>query len=460
MSGSGQSSAPGPSTGSSARAAVHETEHSVVFLVGDRAYKLHKPAGDSATRAGREQSCRQEVELSRRLAPRTYLGVATVTDPAGQPCEHLVVMQRMPEEQRLTTLVRRGEPLATGIRLLARELAEFHAVAARGEAVTSQGSRDVMRAQWRATLDRARTSIGAETLVTIEKLIDEFLTSRAALFDRRIAEGRIVDGHGDLLADNIFRTGETFQVLGGPDLGVRARSLDGLNDVALLAADLEQLGAADLATLLVGAYTEYAGDPAPPALWHHFLAYRALSLAADPRRPARQLARMALDHLRAGAVRLILVCGGPASGKSTLSTALGLRLGATVLSTDRVRAQLAGSAAVPAVAVYPELLRQAGERLGLGETVILDASWSHPEHRLAARVVAARTHSRLVALQCWAPAATTVHRLAHRTGKASGRPLGGTAEMNPWPDTYRVLTAGTPDDALVQALAVIWEESQ
>ena len=51
---------------------------------------------------------------------------------------------------------------------------------------------------------------------------------------------------------------------------------------------------------------------------------------------------MTLAHLRAGAVTLVLVGGLPGTGKTTLAGALADRLGFTVLSSDRIRKELAG----------------------------------------------------------------------------------------------------------------------
>jgi uncharacterized protein len=81
-------------------AAVRETHSGVVFLIGELAYKLKKPVRtaflDFSTRARRLDACRREVKLNRRLAPDVYLGVAEVTGVDGCPCDHLVVMRRMP----------------------------------------------------------------------------------------------------------------------------------------------------------------------------------------------------------------------------------------------------------------------------------------------------------------------------------------------------------------------------
>src|SRR5689334_2434559 len=96
-------------------AEVAETHAGVVFFVGDRAYKMKKPVDlgflDFSTRERRERACHREVELNRRFSPDVYLGVADVSLSDGVPCDHLVVMRRMPAERRLSRLVRSGAPV-------------------------------------------------------------------------------------------------------------------------------------------------------------------------------------------------------------------------------------------------------------------------------------------------------------------------------------------------------------
>src|SRR5581483_3069303 len=64
-----------------------ETHISHVFVAGEHVYKLKKPVKydflDYTTLAGREQACREEVRLNRRLAADTYLGVVPVTVKRG-----------------------------------------------------------------------------------------------------------------------------------------------------------------------------------------------------------------------------------------------------------------------------------------------------------------------------------------------------------------------------------------
>ena len=68
-------------------AAVRETHIGVVFMVGDRAYKMKKPVRtdflDFSTAPLRRAACHREVELNRRLAPDVYLGVGHVVGVDG-----------------------------------------------------------------------------------------------------------------------------------------------------------------------------------------------------------------------------------------------------------------------------------------------------------------------------------------------------------------------------------------
>ncbi len=83
---------------------VHETHVGVVFLVGDRAYKIKKPVRnaflDFSTAERRRNACRREVELNRRLAPDVYLGLAEITDPVSKGGSRLAArVERPPATQ-------------------------------------------------------------------------------------------------------------------------------------------------------------------------------------------------------------------------------------------------------------------------------------------------------------------------------------------------------------------------
>ncbi|MBV9729722.1 MAG: AAA family ATPase [Pseudonocardiales bacterium] len=57
--------------------------------------------------------------------------------------------------------------------------------------------------------------------------------------------------------------------------------------------------------------------------------------------------------------------------------------------------------------------------LAQGESLVLDASWTHATHRAAAAELARRAHAELIALQCTAPPEVVAQRLRERTGSIS-----------------------------------------
>ena len=473
-------------------AGVTETHSAVVFFAGDRAYKLKKPVAvgflDFTSPRAREKACRREIELNRRFAPDVYLGLADVRDPAGRVCDHLVVMQRMPSARRLSALVTARAPADGAVREVARLLAAWHAVAPRSPRIAAQGRRDALWARWQANIGQSRGAAGglldAGGLDEVERL-----AGRAELFEQRMRDGRIVDGHGDLLADDIFCLDNGVRILDCLEFDDRLRWLDGLDNACFLAMDLERLGARDLAGRFISWYAEYSGDPAPASLRHHYTAYRAFvrakvaSLRAaggdgEAAGLAWQLAGLALRHLRAGAVTLVLVGGLPGTGKSALAGALADRLGFTVLRSDRIRKELAGippgqRCAVPwgtgiytaawTERVYAELADRARRLLALGESVIVDATFNGLAERAACAAPATAAHADLVQLRCAAPAEVTARRLTARTGDASDADQAVARQMAasaaPWPEAVTIDTglpgpdgalAGEPDVAAIE----------
>jgi uncharacterized protein len=481
------------STESEPYADVAETPSAAVYFAGDRAYKLKKPVSlgflDFTSLAARARACARETELNRRFAPDVYLGVAEVHDPAGEICDHLVVMRRMPAQRRLSALVRADAPVDGAVRQIARILASAHAAAPRSALISSAGGAPALLARWQANLSQTAAAAGrllaADALGEIDSLVRQFLAGRARLLQARADSGRIVDGHGDLLADDIYCLDDGPRILDCLDFDDRLRWLDGLDDAACLAMDLERLGAADLGQRFAGWYAEFCGDLAPASLLHHYVAYRAFVRAkiaclkagqgaAAAGRDARQLGDLTLQHLRAGAITLVLIGGLPGAGKSALAGAVADRLGWTVLSSDRIRKELAGippeaRAAAPYGAgiyspswttrTYGELLRRAAELLACGESVILDASWSAAELRAAAASVAVEQHAHLAELRCAVSPALARQRLLARPHGASdaGPEIASelAAAAAPWPSAVTIDTE--QGGAAIVAPAAPWQ---
>ena len=473
-------------------AAVAETHSGVVFFLGERAYKLKKPVDlgflDFRTREARLDACRREVELNRRLAPDVYLGVADVSGPDGRPCDHLVVMRRMPDDRRLSSMVAAGADVGGHLAALAGLLARFHAGAARSAAIDEMAGRDALRRRWEtnheemapfreAVLDPAID----DAVITLAR---RYLAGRAPLFGQRIEEGRACDGHGDLLADDIFCLDDGPRVLDCLEFDDRLRFGDSLADVAFLAMDLERLGRPDLASEFLARYQDASGDCWPPSLAHHHIAYRAQVRAkvaavrwsqgdtASAETAARLLA-LGHDHLRRARVRLVLVGGNPGTGKSTVARGVAAPLDALVVRSDEVRKSLAGLEPLtpspapldeglyrPAMtdATYTELLARARTALELGRTVVLDATWRDPRWRDAAAGVASAAAADLVELRCVASLDVALERVRRRTGAdASDATEEVTRALSsgdsPWLTATDVDTSGEAATAIAGALA-------
>ncbi|HTR94177.1 MAG TPA: AAA family ATPase [Trebonia sp.] len=480
-------------------AEITETPTAVLLFTGDRAWKLKKPVClgflDFGTPEARAQACAREVELNRRFAPEDYLGTAEVQGPDGEICEHLVVMRRMPAARRLSTLVAAHAPVAGTLRQVARILAAQHTGSARGPQISAQGTRDALRERWADNVLQARQWTGERMppgpldpamIEETEELACRFLAGRGPLFDARIRDGRIIDGHGDLLADDIFCLDDGPRILDCLDFDDKLRWLDGLDDAAFLAMDLERLGAPAWAEQFLASYAEYSGDPAPASLRHHYIAYRAFvrakvaCLRDDPAGPhdARHLAEISVRHLREGAVTLVLAGGLPGSDRSAVAGKVADRLGYAVLNSDRIRKELAGLPAETSARasygsgiytpewterVYQELLHRATVLLSRGESVVADASFTTAWQRTAAATAAATVSADLVQLRCTAPWELAAGRLYSRSGGTADADQEIAVEMeaaaDPWPDAIVIDTeddtAGLHVESVQRALRAI-----
>ncbi len=472
---------------------VAETHSGVVVLSADRAHKLKKPVVtgflDFSTPVLRAAALERELVLNRRLAPDVYLGVVDLDDPLGGLSEPVLVMRRMPDELRLSTMVARGDAVDAQLVALAHLLADFHGTARRGLDVDAEGGVEALRERWSDNVEQTRAIgvLDAGVVDEVALLVARFLDGRGALLAQRVADGCIVDGHADLNAADVFLLPDGPRVLDCLDFDDRLRFVDGLDDVAFLAMDLEHLGRPGLAADFLRAYALTGGGaPAPPAsLVHHYVAYRAFVRAKveclqhtqgrdGAAVQAQRHAELAVAHLRAGTVRLVLVGGQPGAGKSTVARALAAEVGAVVLASDELRAELrstgvvtgpsgaVGAGAYSAAAkarVLVELLDRARCSLALGVSVVLDASWTTSASRAAARALAVEAGAVLVEVRCTVPVEVAAARIRARTGGLSeatpaiARAMAGAAD--PWSTATELDTEQPLAETVATAVRVV-----
>jgi aminoglycoside phosphotransferase family enzyme/predicted kinase len=472
---------------------VVETHVSAVAFEGERVHKRKKavrfPFVDQSTSAARELMCRREIQLNRRFSPDVYLGVEEVVDDDGRIVDHAVLMRRMPAERRLATLVRDHRDASECLRQLAHLIAACHAGSSSSPEISSVATPAALLDLWDRNLRELASYVphplDAEMVMKIEELAHRYLEGRRTLLAERIAAGRIVDGHGDLLAEDIFCLDDGPRVLDGLEFDDRLRWGDVVYDTAFLAMDLDRLGRLDLALAFLDRYWELSAESHPPSLEHHYIAYRALvrskvsclrGTAADDAEARAYLAQCH-RHLLGGRVRLVLVGGLPGTGKSTLAEALSEVLGWPVLRSDEIRKEQAGldirehapaafqhGLYAPAItdATYDVMLSHARQLLVRGVDVILDASFSASEWRRRASELAAETSSELTELRCVLPTKVVADRLATRAAEGGDASDAGPAiaaamagAFDAWPSAVTVGMLPPVDDVVPSVLGVL-----
>jgi uncharacterized protein len=481
-------------------AAVRETHVSTVFLVGDRACKVLKAVDlgflDHSTLELRRRGCEVEVEVNRRFAPDVYLGVVTVLGPDGEPAEHGILMRRLPDDRRLAALLDDPEG-PDRVRDVAHRIAAVLAAAPRSPDIDRAGAPDAVRALWDGNLAEMAAfrdgPLHGDALAAVGELAHRYLDGRAELLTDRVGRGCTRDGHGDLLAEDIFCLPDGPRILDALAFADHLRRGDVLLDVAFLAMDLEHRGHPELARRLLAWYREFSDEAFPPTLAHHYVAYRALVRSkvacirhaqgdAPAEAEARRFLHQSIDHLRAGRVRLVLVGGAVGTGKSTLCDGIADADDWVVLRSDEVRKELAGlpyeadAAAAPDEALYEPDLRAATYRvllerarslLARGERVLLDATWADPTSRAEARAVADETSAELAALRCTAPLELTLERLRRRLPGAArgsdatpGVAITVAHRFAPWPEAVEISTEGALSESVDRARRALGDGTQ
>ncbi len=422
---------PSPPDSSAVSCGVIETHISTLFFTPDRVYKALKPIRtgflDHTDPARRIADATTELTLNRRLSPDVYLGTADVRE-RDQLVDRLIVMRRLPDAQRLSARVT-SPTFDDDLRRVARVVASFHAGLPPVSEPMPLATADGLAGFWRSSIDEMAPFVGSlfdpDEYTEVARLAFDYLAHRTQLFDARREAGFVRDGHGDLIADDIFMLDGGPRILDCLAFADEYRICDVLADIAFLVMDVERLAGQTAARSLLRWYCEFTNEHHPPSLAHHYVAYRAhvrakvaalrfqqgdRSAAAEARRHHRQ----ACDHLRRSRVSMLLLGGGPGTGKTTLADSLSDVLGWATVDSDTLRKDMRGIAHHDhRVALHPDLygesatddmyrqlIDHASSLLDAGESVIVDASWAREAHREAARLAAHRHGAQLIEIQC------------------------------------------------------------
>ena len=454
-------SKPSSYTAAVERVDIIQTHVSLVFLAGERAYKLKRaikfPYLDFSSAEARRVACEAELVLNRRTAPELYLEVRALTRTAngrvgfgteGPVVDWVVVMRRFDQAALFDDLAKTGRLNPSLMTELAGHIAAFHRAAeprpdnggAAALAAVIQTNHDCLMAAQHA-------GFAAEHIAEIRRRSLERHAAIGTLLERRRASGKVRRCHGDLHLRNVCLFEGKPTLFDCLEFSDELASVDVLYDLAFLLMDLEHRGLADFANLVLNRYLDLTDEDEGLAAMPLFLSSRAAirahvtaaaierATAAGAKPEMAAEARSYLDladrFLRPRSCRLVAIGGLSGTGKSTLAAALAPSLGgARVLRSDVIRKQLFGVAPetrLPTSAytaqmsrrVYRTLRRKAAEALAAGYSVIIDAVSLKPAERRSFVAVAEAAGVPFSGLWLVAPAAAMDRRLRARRNDAS-----------------------------------------
>lgn len=455
-----------------------DTHAAMVFLAGERAYKLKRavryPYLDFSTAERRRAACEAELALNRRTAPSLYLGVRPVVRRAdgtlglggeGHAVDWLVVMRRFAPDRLFDRRAEHGLLTAGTMRDLADAIAAFHAEA---EPRRDGGGVAAMRAVVDENLAELRGRPDLFAPERVQRLAErsaEALDRLAPLIEARRRAGFVRHCHGDLHLRNIVLLDDTPTLFDGIEFDESFAVIDVGYDLAFLLMDLEQRGLRALGNAVLNRYLEATEDYGGLALLPLFLSARAavrakiaatMAAMEGNRGAAEGLERDAaayLDHalraLEPPPARLLAIGGLSGTGKSRLARAvapgLGAAPGAVVLRSDVLRKRLSGvgeTERLPPEAygpgtserVYAELAGRARAVLAAGHAAIADAVYARPEERAAIEAVTRDAGVRFDGVWLDAPLEQRVARVSGRRDDASD----ATAEVAKRQESYEL----------------------
>jgi aminoglycoside phosphotransferase family enzyme/predicted kinase len=452
---------------------VIETHLSRLYFVGERVFKVKKAVDlgfvDFTTLEKRRHACEEEVRLNRRLAPGIYRGVVPIVRDAagrvhvggaGEPIEYAVEMERLPAAQMLDRKLERGEIDSERLDQIVALLADFHATAERGPTIDRLAAPDAVAQGVLGNVDESEAAarrldaacqsaapcLSPRLAAHLRGAFTRFVQEERVRFERRIAERRIVEGHGDLHAGNLCVLPDRLVAFDRIEFSLPLRCLDVAADLAFLLMDLDRLGFPAFGRDLARRYAQRTGDPELEAMLGFYKAHRAcvrgkvaaLRGAGSDDAGVRVRARLealGFFSLAAGYALppfLIATCGLPGSGKTYVARVIGSPLNALHLQSDFERKRMAGVAPTAHVPkereaevysaamtdrTYAVLVDEARGELARARRVILDATFASRRQRAQPLALARELGIPFVLLLCRVDETEARRRLTARVGE-------------------------------------------
>ena len=406
-----------------------QTHISWVFLAGSFAYKIKKPLNlgflDFTTPEKRLLACRDELNLNRRLAADIYLDVLPLSRHGDSyllgsdlrqhqdVVDYCVKMVRFDQHDLFDVRLMEGRFDPAWMDQLATTIACFHRDAESSSHIRHFGEAEFLQSHMEASLKYAEQASGPDVpplLLSSLKRKSGVCLDRLRSSIRERQKHFVKNCHGDLHLKNITLFNNRPTPFDCIEFSDEFRMIDTMNDVAFLVMDCDSRERSDLGYRFLSRYLEQSGDYDGLKLLPLYLSYRAgvrgkvscllLDETGDTPGPdsnsSETLHRdihhyytLAAQYLTSAQKPELFIIGGlSGSGKSHLAL-LGLQyINAVIIRSDATRKRIAADHPdLPLYGnemhrlTYQAMFDAAEKSLAAGFSVILDATFLHPESR-------------------------------------------------------------------------------
>jgi len=275
---------------------ILETHISHVFIKDDFVYKVKKGVDfgflDFSSKKKRKAMCLVEKDLNERFSNGIYLDVLKVArlekkfelvpfDSSLLTLDYCLKMKRIPDENFLSYKVKEGEVDAVDAVEIGKKIAELYkGLKTDPFAAEFNGSADIVRQNCIENFDQitpfCAKFFDSDIFDFIKSQTVRFLDENSELLDRRVKEGFVVDGHGDLRLEHIYMDGDEFGLIDCIEFNKRFRFGDVISEIAFLCTESDQMGDPAFADGLMDGFLSVYDDEESKKLINFYKTYRAM----------------------------------------------------------------------------------------------------------------------------------------------------------------------------------------
>jgi len=454
---------------------IIETHISYVMLTKDYVYKLKKAVDfgflDFKLSTQRKIYCIMEKELNERFSKGVYEEVLKIARRGKEfvlvpfhstlvTVDYVLKMKRIDDKNFLSTKIKNNEVDEKYIFEIGKHIGTlFKGINTNHENAKENGSCEVILKNCQENFDQTEPFVGKFIDDDIYEFVKnktlDFLEVNKELFNKRLGEGYIIDGHGDLRLEHIYEDENGIGLVDCIEFNKRFRYNDVISDFGFLLMELDQMGEIGLSDSCLQGFLTVYNDTDTLRLLNFYKCYRAyvrVKIACfmlseleegsqryiDEFEKLKRLLDLSFTYaLNINDPKLIIYYGLMGSGKSKNSQILNGKFPSFRINTDEFRKEYFKIEKVEKVLedfnegiysfensliIYEEMGKIAAEKLKLNRMTIVDGSFSKKEYL---KQFEKNIDIKPIKIKCEADDETILKRLTERENKkiaSDGRP--------------------------------------